>query len=243
VSAIVLSRNDAQARDTLHINVTAQQFAWTFSYPDAHNATSPVLRLPEGRSIELDMRSLDVIHAFFVPQFRTNEDIVPGLITNVHVTPDRVGTFPLICNELCGLGHSLMRTEAIVMRPGAFDAWLKQQGKAAAPAPAPPSSSSGSASGLSVFNANGCSTCHTLTAAHATGTIGPDLDKLVSYAQQAHQPLAAFVHESIVSPNAYVQSGYTKGLMPQTFGQQLSTAQLSALVMFLVQSAQQASKG
>jgi cytochrome c oxidase subunit 2 len=127
VSAIVLSRNDAQAKDTLQINVTAQQFEWTFGYPDANNATSPVLRLPEGRSVELNMRALDVIHAFFVPEFRTNEDIVPGLITNVHITPDRVGTYPLICNELCGLGHSLMRTQAIVMPPKAFDAWLKQQ--------------------------------------------------------------------------------------------------------------------
>ncbi len=131
VSAIVLSRNDqgAQAKDTLRVDVTAQQFAWTFSYPDAHDATSPVLRLPEGRSVELYMRSLDVIHAFFVPQFRTNEDIVPGLVTNVHITPDRIGTFPLICNELCGLGHATMRTQAIVMRPKAFDAWLTQQGK------------------------------------------------------------------------------------------------------------------
>ncbi len=127
VSAIVLSRNDAEAGNTLHINVTAQQYAWTFAYPDANNATSPVLRLPKGRSIELDMRSLDVIHAFFVPEFRTNEDLVPGLVTNVHITPTRVGTFPLICNELCGLGHSLMRTQAIVMKPSAFDAWLKQQ--------------------------------------------------------------------------------------------------------------------
>jgi cytochrome c oxidase subunit 2 len=127
VSAIVLSRNDAQAKDTLQINVTAQQFEWTFTYPDANNATSPVLRLPEGRSIELNMRALDVIHAFFVPEFRTNEDIVPGLVTNVHITPTRVGTYPLICNELCGLGHSLMRTQAIVMAPKAFDTWLSQQ--------------------------------------------------------------------------------------------------------------------
>jgi cytochrome c oxidase subunit 2 len=243
VSAIVLSRNDAEAGNTLHINVTAQQFAWTFGYPDAHNATSPVLRLPEGRSVELDMRSLDVIHAFFVPEFRTNEDIVPGLVTNVHITPDRVGTYPLICNELCGLGHSLMRTQAIVMKPSAFDAWVRQQGKSAAPAPSSPSppSSSGSASGLSVFNGNGCSTCHTLTAAHASGKIGPDLDKLVSYAQQAHQPLAAFIHESIVSPGAYVQPGYQNGIMPTTFGTQLSKGQLGALVTFLVQSSQKAS--
>src|SRR4029077_11368675 len=233
VSAIVLSRNDAEAGNTLHINVTAQQFVWTFSYPDANDATSPVLRLPEGRSIELDMRSLDVIHAFFVPEFRTNEDIVPGLVTSVHITPDRLATFPLICNELCGLGHSLMRTQAIVMKPAAFDAWLKQQGKSAAPASS--SSSSSTAAGLTVFNANSCSSCHTLTAAKATGTIGPDLDKLVSYAQPAHQPLAPFVLNSIVDPNGYVQPGYPKGVMPQTFGTSLSKSQLTALVTFLVQ--------
>ena len=98
------------------------------------------------------------------------------------------------------------------------------------------------AAGLSVFNGNGCAGCHTLTAAHATGTVGPDLDKLVAYAQQAHQPLAAFVHESIVNPNAYVQHGYPSGVMPKTFGQSLSKTQLDALVMFLVQSAQQGSK-
>jgi cytochrome c oxidase subunit 2 len=127
VSAIALSRNDAQAENTLRINVVAQQFEFTFSYPDAHDATSPVLRLPEGRSVELYMRSLDVIHSVFVPQFSQKEDIVPGLVTQLHITPTRVGTYPLECTELCGLGHSLMRSEAIVMKPAAFDAWLRQQ--------------------------------------------------------------------------------------------------------------------
>ncbi len=249
VSAIVLSRNDAQARDTLRVNVTAQQFAFTFNYPDAKDITSPVLRLPKDRSVELYMRALDVIHSVFVPEFGQKEDVVPGLVTQLHITPTRLGTFPLECTELCGLGHSLMRTEAIVMTPAAFDAWLRQQEKSAAPAPAststststtstPPSSSS-SAAGLSVFNTNGCSSCHTLSAAKSTGTVGPDLDKLVSYAQQAHQPLAAFVQKSIVDPDAYVQPGFPKGVMPSTFGNQLSKPQLDALVTFLVQSAQQ----
>jgi cytochrome c oxidase subunit 2 len=127
VCGIVLSRNDAQGADTIVINVQAQQFAWTFSYPDAGNATSPVLRLPVNRSIELHMRSLDVIHAFFVPEFRENEDIVPGMVTELHITPDRVGTYPLICNELCGLGHGLMRTQAIVMTDRAYDTWIEHQ--------------------------------------------------------------------------------------------------------------------
>jgi cytochrome c oxidase subunit II len=250
VSAIVLSRNDAQAQDTLRIDVTAQQFEFTFSYPDAKNVTSPVLRLPEGRSVELYMRSLDVIHSVFVPEFSQKEDVVPGLVTQLHITPDRVGTFPLECTELCGLGHSLMRSQAIVMTPTAFDSWLRQQEKSAAPASAPTStattsttsttssSPSAAGAGLSVFNANGCSSCHTLSAAKATGTVGPDLDKLVSYAKQAKQPLTPFVHESIVNPEAYVQPGYPKGVMPTTFGQSLTKTQLDALVTFLVQSAQ-----
>jgi cytochrome c oxidase subunit II len=251
VSAIVLSRNDAQAQDTLRVNVTAQQFAFTFNYPDARNVVSPVLRLPKGRSVELYMRSLDVIHSVFVPQFSQKEDVVPGLVTQLHITPTRLGTFPLECTELCGLGHSLMRTEAIVMTPGAFDAWLRQQEKGAAPpststtststtstSTTSTSSSSPSAAGLAAFNSYGCSGCHTLTAAKATGTTGPDLDKLVSYAKQAKKPLEAFVHESIVDPDAYIQPGYPKGVMPQDFGQRLTKSQLDALVTFLVQSAQ-----
>jgi len=254
VSAIVLSRNDAQAENTLRINVTAQQFEFTFSYPEAHNVTSPVLRLPKGRSVELYMRSLDVIHSVFVPQFSQKEDVVPGLVTQLHITPTRLGTFPLECTELCGLGHSLMRSQAVVMTPAAFDSWLRQQERSAAPPPSSSTSTTGTtsttssqsssptAAGLSAFNANSCSSCHTLRTAGATATIGPDLDKLVSYAKQAKQPLAAFVQQSIVDPEAYIQPGYPKGLMPTTFGQQLTKTQLDALVAFLVQSAQKSGK-
>jgi cytochrome c oxidase subunit II len=240
VSGIVLSRNDAQATNTLRVNVTAQQFTWNFSYPDANNATSPVLVLPEGRSVELYMRSLDVIHAFFVPQFRLNEDIVPGLVTNLHVTPDRVGTYPLICNELCGLGHSLMRTQAVVMTAAGFNKWLAKEKSSNAPAggSASGSGSTGAAAGLALFKSNSCISCHTLSAAGATGNIGPNLDNLVAYAKQAHQPLDAFIRQSIVDPNAYIQPNFPKNTMPQTFGTTLSKTQLDELVSFLAQSAQ-----
>jgi cytochrome c oxidase subunit 2 len=129
VCGIVLSRNNAEgaANRVVRIDVQAQQFEFTFSYPAANNATSPVLRLPVDRSIVLSMRSLDVIHALFIPEFRENEDIVPGMVTKVHITPNRVGTYPFICNELCGLGHSTMRTQVIVMPGPAYDRWIKQQ--------------------------------------------------------------------------------------------------------------------
>ena len=226
-SAVVLSQNDAQGKDVLDIDVTAQQFAWTFSYPDA-KVTTATLRLPKGRSVLLTLHSKDVIHSFWVPEFGQKQDIVPGLTTTLHITPDRVGTFPVICTELCGLGHALMRSEAIVMEPTAFDAWLKQQGQAA----------SSPVSGATVFNDNGCGSCHTLSAAGSTGKVGPDLDKLPAEAQQAGKPLETFVRQSIVDPNLYVAPGYPRNVMPQTFGSSLSSEQLDVLVKYLVDSSQ-----
>jgi cytochrome c oxidase subunit II len=229
VSAIVLSRDDAIAKNALHIQVIAQQFTWTFKYPDAHGLTSATLVLPNGREAVLDFQSKDVIHAFFVPEFRENMDVVPGLTTTINVTPTRVGTYPVICNELCGLGHATMRSTAQVMTPTAFDKWLKDQSKAvASPNPA--------TAGAAVFKNNGCAACHTLAAASATGKVGPDLDKLPAEAQQAKQPLASFVRTSITDPNAYVAPGYPKNVMPATFGKAIPKQQLDALVTYLINS-------
>src|SRR5262249_48013256 len=124
---IVLSKNAAQGANPLVVNVQAQQYSWSFSYPEANNATSPQLFLPVNRSVELYMRSLDVIHAFFVPEFRENMDIVPRLVTTVHITPDRLGTYTLQCNELCGAGHTLMNTQVVVESDTAFKHWVALQ--------------------------------------------------------------------------------------------------------------------
>ena len=88
--------------------------------------------------------------------------------------------------------------------------------------------------GKSVFVNNGCNSCHTLKAAGATGKIGPDLDKLPQEAQGAGKPLEQFVHTSIVDPNAYVQKGYPKNVMPPFAN--LPKDQLDALVQYLIQS-------
>jgi mono/diheme cytochrome c family protein len=92
------------------------------------------------------------------------------------------------------------------------------------------------ANGKSVFAANSCSTCHTFTAAAATGTIGPNLDGLTADAQKAGKPLDAFIHESIVDPNAYIAPGYQPSIMPQTFGTTLSASDIADLVAFLSQN-------
>lgn len=228
-SAIVLSRDDALGKNVLHVNVISQQYEWSFSYPSAKNLASSTLVLPKGRSVLLTFTSKDVIHAFFVPEFRQNQDIVPGLHSTLAVTPTRLGTYPVICNELCGLGHALMRTTARVVTPAEFTKWLTTQAAAV-------SSPNTGTAGAAVFANNGCAACHTLTAAKAAGKVGPDLDKLPAEAAKAKQPLDAFVRQSIVSPNAYIEPGFPKNVMPQTFGSSLSKQQLDALVQYLIDS-------
>jgi cytochrome c oxidase subunit II len=228
-SAIVLSRNDALGANAMRVNVTAQQFAWSFSYPEAKGLTSGTLRLPMGRSIQLVLQSKDVIHSFWVPEFSQKEDTVPGIVTTLHFTPNRLGTFPVICTELCGLGHAVMRTSVIVMTPAAFDKWLAGQTKAV-------SSPDAGVAGKAVFENNACGACHTLTAAGASGKVGPDLDKLPAYAQTAGKPVDAFTQESIVDPSAYVEKGFPDNVMPHTYGSALSKQQLDALVQYLVSS-------
>jgi cytochrome c oxidase subunit 2 len=131
VSAIVLAKDDAAGSNPLRVDVTAQQFAWTFSYPQYGNKKSAVLRLPVHRSVVLRMTAKDVIHSFWVPEFRQKQDLVPGIHPTLHITPDRVGTYPVICTELCGLGHALMRSRTIVMQPDAFRRWASAKGAGA----------------------------------------------------------------------------------------------------------------
>jgi cytochrome c oxidase subunit 2 len=128
VSAIVLAKDDAQGANPLRVEVTAQQFFWSYRYPEFGNKTSDVLRLPVDRSVLLRMTAKDVIHSFWVPEFRQKQDVVPGIHPTLHITPDRVGTYPVICTELCGVGHALMRSRVIVMKPGAFQSWAAKKG-------------------------------------------------------------------------------------------------------------------
>jgi cytochrome c oxidase subunit 2 len=229
VSAVVLSRNDRVPKGAMKIDVTAQQFAWSFKYPGAGNVTSTMLRLPVHKPVELELRALDVIHSFWVPEFGQKQDAVPGIITHLVITPTRTGTFPVICTELCGLGHALMRSKAIVMQPAAFESWAKQAKKGV----------SGPGAGKAVFDNNGCGGCHTFTPAGAAGKVGPDLDDLSSEAKKAGKPLEAFVRESIVKPDAYIAPGYPPHVMPTTFSQ-LPKSQLDALVQYLVKGGKKA---
>ena len=225
VAAVILVQNGRAGSDALNVDITAQQFWWQFTYPTLGKFTSPTLNLPVNQPVVLHLKSVDVIHSFWVPQFSQKQDAVPGIETKLVITPEKLGTYPVICTELCGLGHSLMRSTAVVQSKTDFDKWAQQQ-KAALHGPP-------GAAGLTVFTAQGCASCHTFTPAKATGKVGPDLDNLTAAAKKAGQPLAAFIKESITNPDAYIAPGFKKGVMPTTFAQTIPADQLQELVTYL----------
>jgi len=127
---LVLDDIEAKQADELVVNVTGRQFTWTFEYPQ-EKVESPTLVLPKDRPVDFRIQTEDVIHSFWVPEFRLKSDAVPGLTTKLRVTPDRVGRYQVVCTELCGLGHSTMRQNVRVVAAGDFDSWLSDQQQAA----------------------------------------------------------------------------------------------------------------
>lgn len=122
--------NDIEKTDenALHVNAYAQQFAWTFGYPEDGNKWSEgELHVPVNRQVIFDLQAQDVIHSFWVPEWRIKKDAVPGLATDVVVTPDKEGTYQLICVELCGIGHTTMRAIVVVESEEKYEAWLRKQ--------------------------------------------------------------------------------------------------------------------
>ncbi|MCJ8280905.1 MAG: cytochrome c oxidase subunit II [Rivularia sp. ALOHA_DT_140] len=117
--------NQGTAPD-LVVKVTGLQYAFLFNYPDS-NVFSGELHVPIGREVYLDMAANDVIHAFWVPEFRLKQDLIPGRQTELRFTPKKPGDYKLICAELCGPYHGAMNTTVVVQTQEDFDNWIKEQ--------------------------------------------------------------------------------------------------------------------
>ncbi|EAU74537.1 cytochrome c oxidase subunit II [Synechococcus sp. RS9916] len=110
------------------IEVTAMQFAFLFRYPQG-DFISGELHVPAGQPVSLRMEAKDVIHAFWVPEFRLKQDVIPGQPTVLNFTPTRPGTYPIVCAELCGPYHGGMRSSVVVDEPDAYTAWFNANNK------------------------------------------------------------------------------------------------------------------
>jgi cytochrome c oxidase subunit II len=226
------------------VRVFGEQFAWTFEYNEGGKRfRTTELDLPAGQSVKFQIQSKDVIHDFWVPDFRMKIDAVPGITTSYRVTPkqDSIGVHQVVCAELCGLGHAFMRSTVRVRTPQGFAAWVRRTSAAAnggggqaggggqggGGQTASTDAKAIFTNGKNATGATACGACHTLSAAGTNGTTGPNLDQALKGKN------APFIKQSIVQPDAQIAKGYAKGIMPPNYGSTLTPAEVDALVKFL----------
>jgi len=207
--------------DAQTIYIVAKQWMWKAQHAGGQREIN-TLHVPLGEPIRLTMTSEDVIHSFFVPAFRVKQDVLPGRYTQLWFMATKLGSYPLFCAEYCGLDHSKMGGEIVVMRPAQFALWLEGHLGAGTLA----------AQGAALFRAHGCSGCHGANASiHA-----PDLDGLYGRSVQlagGSQVIAddRYIRDSILLPDKERVAGY-EPLMP-SFSGQLSEEDLLALLAYL----------
>jgi cytochrome c oxidase subunit 2 len=124
----------------VNVDVTAMQFAFIFRYPDS-GIISGELHVPVGQPVALNMEAKDVIHAFWVPQFRLKQDVIPGQPTLLSFTATKAGRYPIICAELCGPYHGGMRSTVVVEDPDEYSTWVTKNSPAPLPVSATPAPS------------------------------------------------------------------------------------------------------
>lgn len=195
------------------VKVTGQQWSWSFEYP-AYGVTTTELNLPVDQQVLLQMTSRDVIHSFWVPEFRPKQDLVPGRITELRITPTVIGKYKVRCAEMCGTSHAYMEQPVIVSSQADFDAWMGVEVEKAREAAATPEGR-----GQALVTASGCAACHSIAGAEG---IGPTWLGLFGHEVQLADGSAviadeAYIRESISAPQAKIVAGFENQLMP-TYG-------------------------
>jgi cytochrome c oxidase subunit 2 len=224
IGANTLSKVTAMDPQALEIKVVGQQWSWRFEYPEA-GVVSDVLMLPLEQQALLLMESTDVIHSFWVPEFRVKQDLVPGITTEVRITPDELGEYTLRCAEVCGLQHTYMLADVKVVQEAEFSSWLASE---AAIADDPV------ARGQKVYEQYGCKACHSIDGSQM---VGPTF--LGSYGRTVNLEDGTtvvaddtYLYQSIVDPNSQIVQGFAPA-MPQNYSEQLSDEQISDVIEFI----------
>ena len=228
LGAITLNDITSPVEDELIVNVTSLQWAWRFDYPEA-DISSVDLNLPLGRTILLHLESNDVIHSFWVPEFRVKQDAVPGMVKELRFTPTEVGSYKLRCAELCGLSHAYMLGNVNVLPAAEFEDWIKQEQLMTSASPAE--------RGSQTAQLQGCLGCHTVD---GNPGIGPTWLGLYGKEETLEDGTTvtvdeAYLHHSIVEPNAQIVQGFPANVMPQHYGdgETISEEQIQDIITYI----------
>ncbi len=226
LGAYTLGETRTPDPNALVVTVTAHQWDWSFDYPEGF--TSNELHLPINRQVQFKMSSLDVIHSFWVPEFRIKQDILPGRVTELRLTPIVLGDFKVRCAELCGTSHAYMERPVVVTSQADYDAWVKQQAAAAAALIA----KGGPEAGKVFVAQNGCGGCHSIDGSKLTGPTWRGLfgSQVQLSDGQTVTANEAYVTESIKDPNAKIVAGFPANVMPQFT---LTDQQIQSIVAYI----------
>lgn len=212
----------------MEVNVIGQQWSWRFEYPE-WGIVSTELMLPQNKQALLRLWSTDVIHSFWVPEFRVKQDALPGGEANVRelrVTPNLTGEYSLACAELCGLQHAYMTAKVKVMSQQEFDDWVVSQTGEPSGDPVE--------RGSQLVQQYGCVACHSLD---GTVVVGPSWKGIYGHQVTLTDGTTvnvdeAYLKESIINPSAKLVQGF-QNLMPNTYRDQLTDEQIADIIEFI----------
>lgn len=213
--------------ETIDINVTARKWDWSFQYPNG--AISDTLHVPVNKAVRLRMRSVDVLHSFFVPAFRAKTDLVPGRVTTMWFEPIQEGIYDLFCTEYCGDQHSEMikRQGVFVTSYDEYEQWLAEAAK-------PPTHPV--AHGYWLYARRGCKSCHSVEPDRRI--VGPSFaksygDSLTTSTGESVVFDENYIRESILNPQAKAREGYQNASQMPSYQGQLTEDELMAITAFL----------
>ncbi len=209
--------------ESYEINVTGEMYLWTFTYPDG-TTTVNELAVPRGRPVRLILSSKDILHSFYIPEFRIKQDTVPGSYTSVWFEATDVRETVILCTEYCGVGHSNMLATVKVMEPSDFEKWLEGSNNSDLPP---------EELGKALFVKRACSTCHSLD---GTRLQGPSLKGLFGRQEELADGSTIiadenYFRESVFNPAGQIVRGYP-AVMP-VFKGLLKDKEVDALIAYL----------
>jgi cytochrome c oxidase subunit 2 len=219
----------AAPADSMNVKVTARQWSWLFTYANGRKSTDLVV--PQGKNVALDMKSVDVIHGFFIPSYRIKQDVLPTMTTHAWFKAVDLGTFDILCTQYCGLQHSKMLSQVFVVPPPDFDKWYAGQDVDIPGLTSQAEKEEGT--GVALLRQSGCLDCHSLDGTKLVGPTfkglsGSTVEVLTGGKRRSLRADEAYIIRSIVDPGADIVAGFSD-IMPAGRGK-YSDAQLHEMV-------------
>jgi cytochrome c oxidase subunit 2 len=211
--------------ESMEIQVNAKKWVWSFEYPDGTRTINEI-HVPVNKPIKLVMTSEDVLHSFFVPNFRVKHDVVPGRYTEVWFQATVIGTHQVFCTEYCGKGHSDMLAKVIVDDQATYEKWLAEGDELMKTMPLPEL-------GKLVYENKGCSTCHSLDGTRGQGPSWKGIYGQVHTMTDGQKITVDqnYIRESILEPQKHIVQGF-EGIMP-TFQGLLRERELQGAIAYI----------